>query len=185
MKPKNWLVLVVVVLVVILFFKVLITKNKAVDIKNINEQSYMKIESDVFPNDGMIPVQYTCYGDKTQIPLKISGVPQNAKSLGLIVDDPDAPNGDFVHWVVWNIEPETSIIENNNLPGAVEGNTSLNKPGWVPPCPPSGTHHYNFKLYALDTLLSIPKSSNKVDFIQATKGHVIDYKVLIGLYGRK
>jgi len=145
----------------------------------------MKIESDVFPNNGKIPAEYTCDGKGTQIPLKISGVQVEAKSLALIVDDPDAPNGDFVHWVVWNIDPKTSVIENSNLPtGAVEGYTSLNMPGWVAPCPPSGVHHYNFKLYALDATLSIPNSSNKAGLMLAMDRHIIDRATLVGLYGR-
>jgi len=145
----------------------------------------MKIESDVFVNNGKIPVRYTCNGEGMQIPIKISDVPKDAKSLALIVDDPDAPNGDFVHWVVWNIDPKTLVIENNNISGATEGYTSLGKPGWVAPCPPSGIHHYNLKLFALDTLLSMPKSSGKADLIRAMEGHIIDNAVLVGLYGRE
>ena len=145
----------------------------------------MKIESDIFINNGKIPVEYTCDGNGIQPPLKISDVPAEAKSLAFIVDDPDAPNGDFVHWIIWNIDPKTLIIENNNVPtGAVEGYTSLNKSGFIPPCPPSGIHHYNFKLYALDTILSIPKSSNKVNLIRAMNKHIINNVTLVGLYGR-
>ena len=145
---------------------------------------YMKIESDVFVNNGKIPVRYTCNGEGIQIPIKIFDVPKDAKSLALIVDDPDAPNGDFVHWVVWNIDPKTLVIENNNISGATEGYTSLGKPGWVAPCPPSGIHHYNFKLFALDTVLSMPKYSGKADLIRAMEGHIINNATLVGLYGR-
>ncbi|MFH1200758.1 MAG: YbhB/YbcL family Raf kinase inhibitor-like protein [bacterium] len=146
----------------------------------------MKIESDIFINNGKIPVEYTCDGEGRQPPLKISGVPEEAKSLALIVDDPDAPNRDFVHWVVWNIDPKTLFIENSNVPlGAVEGHTSLSRPGWVAPCPPSGIHHYNFKLYALDATLSMPKSSNKNDLVQAMNEHIVENTALVGLYGRE
>ena len=146
----------------------------------------MKIESDVFVNNGKIPVEYTCNGEGKQPALKISDVPKNAKSLALIVDDPDAPSGDFVHWVVWNIDPNISVIENGNMPlSAVEGYTSLNRPGWIAPCPPSGIHHYNFKLYALDATLSMPKSSNKNDLAQAINEHIIENAALVGLYGRE
>ena len=144
----------------------------------------MKIESNIFVNNGKIPAQFTCDGGATQPPLKISGVPKEAKSLALIVDDPDAPNGDFVHWVVWNIDPKISVIENGNVPSAIEGHTSLNKPGWIAPCPPSGTHHYNFKLYALNIVLSIPASSTKMDLVRAMDGHIIDNATLTGLYER-
>lgn len=145
----------------------------------------MTIKSDIFTNNGEIPALYTCDGKGTQPPLKISGMPAEAKSLALIVDDPDAPSGDFVHWVVWNINPETLIIENGNVPeSAVEGYTSLNKPGWVAPCPHSGVHHYNFKLYALDTVFSIPEFSNKKDLMNAMDRHIIENATLVGLYGR-
>ena len=146
----------------------------------------MKIESSVFTNNGKIPVEYACDGKSAQPPLKISDVSQNAKSLALIVDDPDAPNGDFVHWVVWNINPQISVIENGRAPnGAMEGYTSLNKPGWVAPCPPSGTHHYYFKLYALDIILLIPEPSTKIDLVRAMAGHIIDQTTLLGLYARQ
>ncbi len=143
----------------------------------------MKIESDIFPHNGIIPVEYTCNGNGTQPPLQISKVPKEAKSLALIVVDPDAPNGDFVHWILWNINPKTSIIEKGIVPkGAVEGYTSMSRPGWIPPCPPSGVHHYNFKLYALNTVLSIPDFSDKKDLVLAMYGYIIEDSILVGLY---
>ena len=145
----------------------------------------MKIEGDIFKNEGDIPAEYTCYGKKTPIPLKISGVSEEAKSLALIVDDPDAPNGDFVHWVIWNIDPRASVIETGAVPGATEGSTSLGKPGFVPPCPPSGIHHYNFKLYSLDTILQMAKSLDKTELLRAMEGHILESAVLIGLFGRE
>ena len=145
----------------------------------------MKIESDVFLNNNKIPALYTCDGKGIQPPLKILNVPEKAKSLALIIDDPDAPNGDFVHWVVWNLDPKTFIIENGTAPkDAIEGYTNLNKSGWVAFCPPSGLHHYNFKLYALDAVLSLPKSANKADLLRVMKGHIIENAILVGLYGR-
>ena len=149
-----------------------------------NKESKMKITSEIFENNGRIPAEYTCNGGGTQPPLKISGVPESAKSLALIVDDPDAPSGDFIHWLVWNIAPHTTSIENGRVPGAVEGHTSLSKPGWVPPCPPLGTHRYYFKLYALDTELVIPASFGKADLLQAMTGHVLEQATLLGLYGK-
>ncbi len=172
------------VIVLIFIFKM---NNKPMnnDKENKAGQKHMTIESDVFVNNGKIPVLYTCNGGGTQPPLKISDVPQKVKSLALIVDDPDAPNGDFVHWVVWNLSPKTLTIEKSIVPeGAVEGYTSLNKSGFVPPCPPSGVHHYNFKLYALDAILSIPNSSNKSDLIKAMDKHIVDSATLVGLYGK-
>ena len=184
MKYRTWIVLLILVIItVFLLSKVLITNNSA-DIKNINEVNNMKIESDVFINNGRIPVEYTCNGGGAEVPLSISGVPEEAKSLALLVDDPDAPSGDFVHWVVWNIDPKVSAIEGKPV-GSVEGHTSLGKPGYVPPCPPSGVHHYYFKLYALDTVLSIAKSSGKEDLLRAMEGHILGSSKLVGLYGRE
>ncbi len=145
----------------------------------------MKIKSDFFANNGRIPAEYTCDGKGMQPALKISGVPEEAESLALIVDDPDAPSRDFVHWIIWNINPKISVIKNGNVPrGATEGYTSLNKPGWVAPCPPSGVHRYNFKLYALDTFFSIPNSSNKANLLRAMERHLIENAALVGLYER-
>ncbi|MEI7480399.1 MAG: YbhB/YbcL family Raf kinase inhibitor-like protein, partial [bacterium] len=102
-------------------------------------QTIMKIQSDAFANSGKIPDQYTCNGS-SQIPnLNISGVPVGAKTLAIIMDDPDAPGGTYVHWVIWNIDPKTTSIVDGNIPSeAVEGYNSDTK-GWYPPCPPSGT----------------------------------------------
>jgi len=186
MKLKIWIILLTLIIVVVVSLpKFLITKNK-VDIKNINnEQNFMKIESSVFTNNGNIPMEYTCYGGGKSIPLTVSNILEEAESLAFIVDDPDAPGGDFVHWVLWNIDPKISMIESGNMPtGAEEGYSSLNKPGWVVPCPPSGIHHYYFKLYALDTILSIPESSNKKNLISAMEGHILGSTILVGLYGK-
>ena len=145
----------------------------------------MKIESDILKEDKIIPTKYSCYGDGLQLPLKISGVPEEAKSLALIVDDPDAPSGDFVHWVVWNIDPAVTRIENiSSLKGATEGRTSLDKPGYIAPCPPSGIHHYNFNLYALDTTLSIPESYDKLDLLGSMEDHTLESAKLVALYGK-
>jgi Raf kinase inhibitor-like YbhB/YbcL family protein len=152
--------------------------------------SNMKIESDVFVNNGTISVDYTCNGKGLQPPLKISGVPEKTKSLALIVHDPDAPDPKapskegFTHWVVWNIDPETSVMGKEAAKGAVMGQTGTGKPGWVPPCPPSGIHRYNFQLYALDTILSIPSSTDKNGLLEAMEGHVIENATLTGLYGK-
>ena len=185
MKLKVWLVLLLIIITVFVFFKVSVYKNELVGFNNINEENYMKIESSVFTNNGNIPMEYTCYGNRESIPLTVSNILEEAESLAFIVDDPDAPGGDFVHWVLWNIDPKISMIESKNVPvGAKEGYTSLNKPGWVAPCPPSGIHHYYFKLYALDTILSIPESSNKKNLISAMEGHILGSTILVGLYGK-
>jgi Raf kinase inhibitor-like YbhB/YbcL family protein len=112
-------------------------------------------------------------------------VPAAAKSLVLIVDDPDAPSGDFVHWTVFNINPATAEIPEGSVPsGAVQGLTGYGSNGYGGPCPPSGIHHYQFKLYALDKVLNIPKSSQKKDIEKAMDAGVLDQALLVGLYQR-
>lgn len=145
----------------------------------------MKITSEAFQYNQNIPSKYTCDGTNANPPLQISGVPSGAKTLALIVDDPDAPGGDFVHWTMWNIDPGTSIIaENQTSTGAVEGLTDFCKTGYGGPCPPSGTHHYQFKLFALDTALALTSKAKKADLLKAMEGHVLEQTILIGLYKR-
>lgn len=145
----------------------------------------MKLSSSAFDNNQMIPKKYTCDGDDINPPLLISDVPQNAKSLVLIIDDPDAPQATWVHWTVFNISPKTvQIPENNVPPEAREGTTSFGKPGYGGPCPPSGIHHYYFKLYALDSSLNLDSSAKKEDIENAIQGHIIEQAELIGLYKR-
>ena len=107
-----------------------------------------------------------------------------AVSLALIVDDPDAPAGDWVHWTVWNISPETVEITEGSPPSGVEGTTDFGKTGWGGPCPPSGTHRYFFKLYALDQELDLDSSATKSEIETAITGHVLDKAELVGLYER-
>jgi len=145
----------------------------------------MQISSPAFQNNQNIPPKYTCDGDDINPPLTLAGIPSGTRSLALIVDDPDAPPGDWVHWLVWNIKPDTTSIAENSVPvGAVEGTTDFGRPDWGGPCPPSGIHHYQFKLYALDTELALPSSTKKAELEQAMQGHILDQTVLIGLYQR-
>lgn len=146
----------------------------------------MKIQSTFFQNNGTLDSAFTCDGENINPPLQISEVPQNTKSLTLIVDDPDAPSGDWVHWLVWNIDPQTQEISQNSVPvGAVQGQTDFGQNKWSGPCPPSGSHHYHFKLYALDTMLQIPETFKKAELLEAIKTHVIAQTELIGMYQRK
>jgi len=146
----------------------------------------MFISSPAFKHNGLIPKKYTCDGGDINPPLYISGVPASAtKSLALIVDDPDAPVGTWVHWTLWNITPQTAEIPENSAPlGAFEGTTDFGRPGYGGPCPPSGTHRYFFKLYALDILLTLPSTARKADVEKAMQGHIMDKAELIGLYKR-
>jgi len=144
----------------------------------------MNITSPVFANNQMMPAKYTCDGDNINPPLQISGIPATAKSLALIVDDPDALQGTFVHWVVWNISPATTSIAEKSVPGD-EGMNGFGKKGFGGACPPSGTHHYHFKVYALDTQLNLQEKTTKADLEEAMKGHILSQAELIGLYTRQ
>ena len=145
----------------------------------------LKLASSAFENNSTIPSKYTCDGEDINPPLDISGIPSNAKSLLLIVDDPDAPTGTWNHWIVWNI-PIVSKIDENSVPNrAIQGINDFDKHIYGGPCPPSGTHRYMFKLYALDTTLDRDSNSEKNDVLKAMEGHVLDQTVLIGLYKKR
>ena len=145
----------------------------------------MKLTSPAFENNQLIPKKYTCDGKDINPPLQISEVPAGTKTLVLIVDDPDAPMGTWVHWVVWNISPETTLIEENSVPqGSIQGVNDFNKNSYGGPCPPSGTHRYYFKLYALNTELSLSSSARKEDVEKAMEGAILEKAELIGLYRR-
>ncbi len=144
------------------------------------------IGSGAFPQNGMIPAKYTCDGAGVSPPISIAGVPKETKSLALVVDDPDAPVGTWVHWVVWNIGAGTREIPENAVPqGAVEGMNDFRKRKYGGPCPPSGTHRYFFKLYALDAPLPLKPGAAKAQVEEAMKGHVLAQAELIGLYRRE
>jgi Raf kinase inhibitor-like YbhB/YbcL family protein len=144
------------------------------------------ISSTAFGHNDKIPGKYTCDSNNINPPLKIDGVPGPSKSLALIVDDPDAPVGTWVHWVVWNISPGTVEIKENSVPEkSVQGVNDFKKHEYGGPCPPWGQHRYFFKLYALDTVLNISPDSKKADLEKAMKGHIISQAELMGLYKRK
>ena len=146
----------------------------------------LNLSSVAFKHNGLIPSKYTCDGADINPPLMMENVPQTAKSLALIVDDPDAPAGTWVHWVLWNISPSTKDIRENTIPqGAEQGMTDFRKRSYGGPCPPSGTHRYFFKLYALDTTLSLGPETTKASLEKAIKGHIVAQSELIGLYKRK
>jgi len=146
----------------------------------------MKLTSTAFQENGLIPRDYTCDGKDMNPPLTIGDVPAGAKSLAMIVDDPDAPVGTWVHWVIWNIDPGAKTIAQNSVPaGAVQGVNDFRTNRYGGPCPPSGAHRYFFKLYALDTTLKIGPKSTKTDLEKAMSGHIIGQGQLMGTYKRK
>jgi Raf kinase inhibitor-like YbhB/YbcL family protein len=145
----------------------------------------MKITSSAFQQGGNIPSKFSCDGANTNPPLQISDVPSGAKSLVLIVDDPDAPSGLFTHWIVWNISTQTSAIAEGSAPKGVFGTNDFGKSGYGGPCPPSGTHRYYFKMFALDQELGLASGAKRSQLDAAMKGHVIAQGELMGRYSRK
>ncbi len=146
----------------------------------------MKITSPSFGEQGEIPREFSCDGEGVSPELNIIEAPIGAKSLALIVDDPDAPSGDFVHWVVWNISSTTAMIGRNEVPeGGVVGVNSSGSNKYIAPCPPSGTHHYHFKLYALDIVLDLESNAGKQELVEAMADHTIESAELVGLYSRQ
>lgn len=149
----------------------------------------MQITSPAFATNSPIPDRYTCKGSDVNPPLDLAGVPEGARSLALIVDDPDAPDPAaprvvWEHWVMWNIDPTTASIGPGNVPaGAVQGTNSWGRTDYGGPCPPIGTHRYFFKLYALDTTLALSTTSIKADVEAAMQGHILAGAELVGLYG--
>ena len=140
----------------------------------------MQLTSPAFKHNQMIPKKYTCQGDDVNPPLDITEIPEGAKTLALIIDDPDAPMGMWVHWVVFNI-PITQQIAENSIPG-LQGRNDFGRNNYGGPCPPSGTHHYYFKLYALNDAVSLKEGINKATLEKAMTGHILDQTELVGFY---
>lgn len=152
-----------------------------IPVQNIN----MKITSISFNDGGSIPSKFTCDGNKINPELSVADVPQNVKSLALIMSDPDVPQGTFIHWVMWNIPADIKTVSENSVPeGAGRGRNSANKNSYIGPCPPSGIHRYFFNLYALDTILALPSSTGSQELQEAMNGHILDEAQLMGTYKR-
>jgi len=155
-------------------------------ILNMNAASSVSIAISAFQAGGDIPAKFTCNGANVNPELKINGVPNEAKSLVLIVDDPDAPHGLFTHWIVWNIDPKTTDIGENSVPvGGVQGTNDFGKRNYGGPCPPSGTHRYFFKIFALDMKLDLKPSARHADLDAAIKGHILGQGEVVARYSHK
>jgi Raf kinase inhibitor-like YbhB/YbcL family protein len=142
----------------------------------------IKVFSSAFESNGTIPRKYTCNGENINPPLEFEGIPEEADSLVLILDDPDAPMKTFTHWIVWNIEP-VAKLEEDSIPG-VEGINDFRKIGYGGPCPPSGTHRYFFKVYALDKQLEIKAGASRKELESEMIGHIIAEGELMGKYSK-
>ena len=154
------------------------------------ENKKMEIKSSAFQNGGMIPSKYTCDGEDISPPLSWNGVPAETQSLALVSDDPDAPAGIWVHWVIYNIPPsETGLSENipkENilLNEAEQGINDFRTIGYGGPCPPGGTHRYFFKLYALNIKPNLDAGATKKQLLKKMKGHILRQAKLYGKYKR-
>lgn len=150
----------------------------------------MQITSSVFTEGGMIPAEYTCDGKDISPPLEWKDFPAGTKSFALISDDPDAPVGLWVHWIIYNIPVSMTKLEEHVRPerefknGMRQGSNSWPKIGYGGPCPPSGTHRYYFKLYALDAPMTLAPGAAKAELLQALKGHILAEAQLMGKYKR-
>lgn len=143
----------------------------------------LRLASSAFADNQPIPDRYTCRGDNINPPLTITNVPTGSQSLVLIVHDPDAASGDWVHWLAWNLPPTLTDIGENGLPdGATQGTTSFGKTGYGGPCPPkgTGTHRYMFELYALDIPLQLSSNADRAQLLQAMQGHTLTQTTLTG-----
>jgi len=154
------------------------------------ETREMRLESTAFSDGASIPNRYTCDAQDVSPPLRWSGLPEGTKSLALIVDDPDAPGGTWVHWVYYDIPADRTELPEGVPPrdhpnlGGTQGRNDFNKIGYGGPCPPGGTHRYFFKLYALDTQLGLPPGATKSEVLQNIEGHVMGQSALMGKYER-
>ena len=149
----------------------------------------MKLQSPAFEHHRIIPSQYTCDGENINPPLQISDVPKGAKSLVLLMDDPDVPvsvraDGMWDHWVVFNIPPDVREIKEGDTPPGILGVGTGGNARYQGPCPPDREHRYFFKLFAVDIELSLKEGAVKADVEQAMEGHVVSQAELIGLYER-
>jgi len=151
----------------------------------------MELKSSAFSQGRAIPSKYTCEGQDVSPPLTWTETPPGTKSLALIADDPDAPMGTWVHWVVYNLPPATRQLPeefptDGRLPdGTIQGKTDFGRTGYGGPCPPSGTHRYFFHLFALDTTLTLPSASTAKQLKAAMQGHILAEAQLMGTYRRK
>lgn len=145
----------------------------------------MKLTSPAFTHNEVIPSKYTCDGENINPPFLIEGVPDGAKELVFILDDPDSQAGTWLHWTMWGISPDTKEIGEDSIPsGAKEGLSSFGHIGYGGPCPVSGTHRYSFRIYALDKVMDLQEGSALDELEKEINTSVIDRAEIIGLYGR-
>jgi len=148
----------------------------------------IQVRSPAFEEGGMIPQRYACDGEDVSPPLTWESGPEGTKSIALICDDPDAPSGTFVHWVLYDLPGDTQELPENMprstmLPsGAKQGVNGFGMTTYGGPCPPRGTHRYFFKVYALDAMTNLPPGRSKADLLKAIEGHILAQGQIMGMY---
>ncbi|MFP4467278.1 MAG: YbhB/YbcL family Raf kinase inhibitor-like protein [Candidatus Goldiibacteriota bacterium] len=188
---KTIITAIILMLISVLIFSGSAEKHKAGKFKKEGGKSIMKVTSSAFENEKRIPEIYTCKGRDISPGISWEGVSETAKSLVLICDDPDAPAGTWVHWVLYNIPaglkglPENASDEFYEDNGILSGRNSWGKTGYGGPCPPSGVHRYYFKLYAIDKKLDFKDTTPaKEDILEAIKAHIVDEAGIMGTFGK-
>ena len=180
-----------IVTFIIAFIAAIVLVSFYTSAKTVRKTMNITISSSAFKDGELIPLKYTCDGDNISPPLSLARVPENTNSIALIADDPDAPMGTFVHWVLFNLPKDTvqlleAMPKDKTLDnGAIQGINSSNRIGYIGPCPPSGTHRYFFKVYALDTMLTLEPGIAKEQLLVAMEGHILAEGQLMGKYARK
>lgn len=172
---KNKLIIIgsviIILLIGLIFYTNMMTKT-------------LRLASTAFAHNGLISERYTCDGNNFSPPLAISGAPAGAKSLALIMDDPDAPAGVWDHWIVYNLPVGTTELKEGAPPAGILGLGTAGNVNYEGPCPPSGIHRYFFKLYALDIELPLAPGATKDEVLAAMRNHILDQTELVGRYGR-
>jgi Raf kinase inhibitor-like YbhB/YbcL family protein len=186
-SKKNLIMAVLLFLFLLCFYQ---SKFQSNPLAIAGEKAKITIKSPAFEDGGMIPKKYTCDGEDISPPLKWTSIPEGTKSLALISDDPDAPAGVWVHWVIYDIPPDTRELPENIPPqwtldnGAKQGKNDFGKIGYGGPCPPGGTHRYYFKIYALDAEINLEAGATKAELLRAMEGHILAEAQLMGKYRR-
>ena len=147
---------------------------------DVTNYKYLRLETESFQAGGMIPSRYTCDGKNVNPQIRIDNIPENAKSLAVVVDDPDGVNGNFCHWVLWDL-PITDVVEEGEHRG-IPGRNDFGFYKYNGPCPPVGTHRYYFKVYALDVILNLCSEAGKTELEKAMRDHVVGFGFLVGKY---
>jgi Raf kinase inhibitor-like YbhB/YbcL family protein len=160
-------------------------------LNNVPPGQRMRLDSAAFAANAPIPARYTCDGENVSPPLGWDAPPASTRSLALIVEDPDAPTGAFAHWLIFNLPPDLRQLPEKVPPlptlpgGATQGRNDFGRLGYSGPCPPDGTHHYFFRLYALDARMGLPPETGKNQLLQAMTGHILGGAELVGVYSRR